>query len=544
MGKNIKELLTEALGDIDSESNGNDLKTTLAAYLYNGDKEVMDSAWDDNTKERTRKDRRDECRAQDPSKCWKHGFAADIVKGDMKTRARKMARINPAPTSDIERELDIERDLREIEWDLDDPPDTKLETENMVRDLDTLRKEAGMKKLDESFPPFAAYRQKWKEYENFKKESRQMLKTAETAMERHRYDMAETILTSLKDRPDAINGKYKEVLAAYDAVNDALCDLLDSQGNSRGAKDPNALSAEKNGYGMMEGENSKDYQKRMKSIGKGKDIPETVKKIDNIVAQTERRWRSVAGISKDEFETVKKNFRKSFSNLMKRCSLASNVSIAGLNGILEGHLKTQHDLTPKGKRYDDGNFSHNAIIGGNEDMPRYKFTRKCFGTDRGMDESKYEKYGCLHLLNPSKEDNSMGGQYGKNVIRWKPHKAVATMTFSDSLCLSRDGLNYVNPCLVTDPSPCCFNPENQDMVETLREKPVNIGLDSMCDWAGTPYIELQLHGEDQYDAEAIESISFGSVADVKNLSKAAVQKILDNNIEIYVGDRKIDLSKR
>ena len=127
------------------------------------------------------------------------------------------------------------------------------------------------------------------------------------------------------------------------------------------------------------------------------------------------------------------------------------------------------------------------------------------------------------------------------MIRWKPHKTVATMTFTDSLCLSRDGLNYVNPCLVTNPSPCCFNPENDAVVDILKKRPMNAGLAELCNLMGTPYCELQLHGEDSYNAEAIESISFGSTADVRNLSAKAIEGILTNNIPIYIGGKRIEI---
>jgi hypothetical protein len=117
------------------------------------------------------------------------------------------------------------------------------------------------------------------------------------------------------------------------------------------------------------------------------------------------------------------------------------------------------------------------------------------------------------------------------------------MTFTDRLCLARDGLNYVNPCLVTNPSPCCFNPENADLIDILKKRPVNAGLESLCNITNTPYCELQLHGEDQYNAEAIESISFGSMADVRNLSKTATRSILENHIPIYIGGKKIELDE-
>ena len=545
---NAREALLDALGTSEDKPTMDELvRDFLVGSLMSDAVEVFDSIDGERKRGRPRKEtivNGEVCRAADPSKCWKHGHVKESLSEKRKERARKMDRINPQPTRDLEKELDLAKDLREIGWDIEDAPDNKTDTENMVSDLDNLRREAKMKKLDESFKPFADYRKKWKEYEEFKKDAVQLHKTAETAMRRHRPDMAEEMLKSLRKRPDEIRGKYQEVLDSYNDLCDALCDILDRDGNSSGNKDPNALEVEKNGYGMMDGENFKSYQKRIKSLGRGKEIPETIKRIDEIVAQTERRWRSVAGITKDDFDIVKANFKKTFSNLMKRCSLASNISIVGLNGVLEDHLKTQHDLTKKGKRFDDGNFSHNAIIGGNEDMPRYKFTRKCFGTERGLKESKYEKYGCLHNISPVKDDNLMGGQYGHNIIRWKPHKSVATMTFTDSLCLARDGLNYVNPCLVTDPSPCCFNPENQDIIDALKRRSLNVGLDSICNMTGTPYVELQLHGEDQYDADAIESISFGSRADVANLSAQARAKIAEYRIPCFLEDKPIMIDER
>ena len=142
-------------------------------------------------------------------------------------------------------------------------------------------------------------------------------------------------------------------------------------------------------------------------------------------------------------------------------------------------------------------------------------------------------------MTPSNSDNLTGGQYGRNVIRWKPHKTVATMTFTDSLCLARDGLNYVTPCLVTNPSPCCFNPENSAVIDILQTRPMNAGLGELCHLMGTEYCELQLHGEDQYDVEAIDSISFGSENDVNNLSQDARARILEHRIPTFIGGKAI-----
>ena len=170
-------------------------------------------------------------------------------------------------------------------------------------------------------------------------------------------------------------------------------------------------------------------------------------------------------------------------------------------------------------------------------------SRQCFGVPRGIAADQYEKYGCLHTLNPQKKDNLTGKQYGRCVIRWKPQIAVTTMLCSDSLCLAHGRNDYVNPCLVTDPSPCCFNPENKDFIDKLKKGDMNIGLDLMCHSLGTPYIELQYHGAKQYDASGIDSISFGSKDDVLNLSEKARKAIKEHDIPCYSEDKPIKVDK-
>ena len=497
---------------------------------------------------RPRKDARmvngEVCRAEDPSKCWKHGYSRKVVLEERKAKARRQAKLNPQPTRDMQAVEDLRHDIEEIGWDIKDAPDSKGETRNMLDDLDNLRREAGMKKLDDGFEPYAAYRRKWAEYTETKEKAVALHEQAKLFLDREELDEVEQMKGSLKRKPKEIETKYNEVLKAYNELCDALCEEIDRRGTERGLKDKTASESERSGNGMMHRETSRDYQKRMRKLGRTKEIPETIKKVDEIVEQTERRWRSVAGMGMAEFGKVKENFRKTMDNLMKRCSLATNRGVEGLNGVLESWLKSQHDFVKKGEQFDNGKYVQDAIIGGEMDGPRYVFSRKCFGVDKGLKPSKYEKYGCLHTLPPREGDNLMGGQYGKNVIRWKRHKTVATMTFTDSLCLARDGLNYVTPCLVTSPSPCCFNPENKDIIDRLREGPINIGLDSLCYQMGTEYCELQLHGENQYDAEAIESISFGSEYDVANLSKAARQAILENHIPLYLKDQPIEMDQR
>ena len=73
---------------------------------------------------------------------------------------------------------------------------------------------------------------------------------------------------------------------------------------------------------------------------------------------------------------------------------------------------------------------------------------------------------------------------------------------------------------------------------------LSMGLEELCYLMGAPYCELQLHGEDQYNASAIESISFGSENDVKNLSKPSIESILSNHIPIYIGDKRIEIDEQ
>ena len=546
----IRETLIEELERKERAKENEEIRDLLVMSLAPEEVDVFDARprQDEITsgvETTARKGRReeDECKAKDPKKCWKHGFAADILKEDRKSKDRKKDRLNPQPTEALQELQDLGVEVREVGWNIKDPPDNKADTEAMLTDIDSLRKEAGIKKINDSFEPYRQYRKAWEDYLAIKKESEKLLKVAQGWIDKKDARRAKEALASLKERPTEIENGYQKVVEAYEATCDALCEIIDRKSSTDGVGNPLISEVAKQGFGLLDGESSEDYQKRMKKVGRGKEIPETIKKIDGIVKETERRWRSVAGISEDEFNIVKKNWQQSIHNLMKRCSLASNLKIAGLNGVLEGHLKSQHDLAKKGKKYEDGILAHKGLIGGDETCSRYRFSRRCFGVEKGLAEGKYEKYGCLHTISPSKEDARTGGQYGSIVVRWKPENTVATMTCTDSLCLAREDVTYCNPCLVSNPSPCCFNPANQDAIETLKKGPMNIGLDSMCNMFGTPYIELQLHGEQNYNAEAISSIAFSSEDDIRNLSRDAREQIEKNRIPIYIGSKKGSLDK-
>ena len=146
----------------------------------------------------------------------------------------------------------------------------------------------------------------------------------------------------------------------------------------------------------------------------------------------------------------------------------------------------------------------------------------------------------MHSLNPTEGDNEIGGAYGKIVIRWKPQSAVATMLLGNSLDIATGSSSGMAPSLFTDASPCSFTPENRDLIEMLRATAIDLELSKLCDIAKIPYIELQLHGEDKYKAEDIDSISFGSEYDYMNVSAIGDAVIEEFGIPLFIGANPIE----
>lgn len=464
------------------------------------------------------------------------------IKEQAKEKLRNRDRLNPQPTKALERELDLSRELREIGWDIGDLPSCKDELKTLRYDLNNLRKEAGLKRLDDTYGPYREFCGKIESYEEAKEHVTLLLNQSALSLKRGNFDEVEMMLPTLKKKPQELLSKYNEIINAYDRCCDALSKDIERIMPDKVKGDPTVLDAERNGYGMIRGETSEEYQKRMRSIGRGKEIADTIRGIDELVEQTERRWRSVAGIGIDKFEIVKDNFRNTINSMLRACSIATNHTIDGINAVLEGHLKSAYEEQEEMRGVGERGVNKTFILGeAYKDGGRYGFTQKCFGVDKGLKTSKYEKHGCLHTLSPSESDSRIGGQYGANVIRWKPHYSVVTMTFTDSISLAREGLNYISPCLLTSPSPCCFNPGNRAVLARLIDKPINLGLEEICYMMKVPYCELQLHGEDQYNAEAIESISFCTTEDVRNLTGRAIEIINEKRIPIFVGGERIQI---
>ena len=448
------------------------------------------------------------------------GFASGILRDETKEKARKLDRLNPQPTEKLKHLQEIAVGLREIGFDVEDSLKSRDEIEAMIADIDSLRKEAGLKKIDESYEPYGRFRTATIEYIEKKKDFKRYFEAAKESLDKQEERRADELLASLKDEPRELKDSYQKVIDTYSDLCYALTAIIDVEsGDVDVSQNIGVGEIEKSGFGLIKGENLKAYSHRMKSLGRGRDVPNTIRDIDEKIENTERQWRSVAGISIDEFEKVKENWKRSVQNLMSKCSLASNMKIAAVNYLLGGLGDT--DKTKSEKE----TFTSNGII-----------------ADSGEKKSNAIKYGCLHSINPTKHDNDIGDSFGGIVVRWKPHCVVATLTFGDSLDIESSDTTFETPCLVTDASPCCFNPLKQDAVNALKDGVLDIGLESARTIFGIPYIELQFHGEGWYKPQSVDSISFWCDDDIRNLSQSAMEQIIKNRITIYVKDDNVKIA--
>ena len=465
--------------------------------------------------------------SEDKLKSDRGSLSYEALRTVQKEKARKLDRLNPQPTEELQKVQDINAELREVEWDMADLPDSKDDAMNMLADIDNLREEAGIEKLDDSFVPYAEYRSLWNGYYEIKKESVELLKAIKTYVGNRDTKKAEELISTLKRNIKKLNNGYGAVKESYENVCSSLSAIADTRDEWRGLNSPAATEVMKHGFGLMDGENGARYQKRMHTIGRGNEIPKTIKKVDENVRIAETRWRSIAGISPSSFKTIKENWQKSIRRLTSKVALASNVKIADLNRILEG----RYGVKKRGRKPDT---EETELISSNgEDILR-KIDNDCFGTDGSI------RFGCLHSITPIDGDNDIGGAYGKIVVRWKPHSVVATMLLGNSLDIASGSSSGIMPSLFSDPSPCSFAPENRNMIENFADGEKELNLNTLCELAKVPYIELQLHGEGKYNAEDIESISFGSEDDYMNVSAIGDAVIDEYGIPIFIGDNPIE----
>lgn len=489
MSQEVKDALVDAL----ENQGGEDLNVYLANCLGSSEKEVLDESIFKRKRGRPRKEE-----VGDKIDLPEDRYARAAILADRKEKARIKDRLNPGTTKEEKQKIALNADLRDIGWDLDECPGKDSDFREMTEELSSLKKEAGMSGSEESeFPPNRDFEALVKSFKDLREEVVLYFGKAKDYLGKNDFRRVEEFVSYLKDKPKVLTEKYEEIEKAYDKLCEALCSVADCDRKGMGAENPTSLEVEKSGFGMMEGEDYETYSSRMKSLGMGRDVPKTISEVDGMVEHTERRWRSVAGLSKTDFDNIKANWQKTMRMAMKKCSIGSNLKVTGLNRMLE----------------------------------------------YGLDFGDYDiAYGIMQPMSPYRTALPMGGQYGNVIVKWKTYKAVATMAFSDSISMGRNGFNYVCPSFVTAPSPCSFNPSCTGLLTKLKNEVLDVSLEDLCKMADVPYCELQLHGDgENYGADAVDSIYFDSEYDICNMSLGALAAIEEYRIPLFVKDVQVKI---
>lgn len=532
MAESTRDSLLKALGETEHTAMDEDVRNLLVYSLNPEESDVFDAmAGDfsgmeglDGVKRKRGRPRKEE---QPPTNELQKGVSRAALRAFQKEQARKKDRLNPQPTEELQKIQDVNADLREAEWDMADLPDSRNDALAMLADIDNLRKEARIDKLDDSFPFYAEYRSVWNGYYAIKNEAKELLEAVKVYVGNRDMKKAEETLISLKDDIKKMEDGYKGVREAYEKVCDALMSIADTRDDWRGMADPAATETARYGFGLMDGENGKRYMKRMRAVGRGSDIPKIIKGIDDRIVQAERRWRSIAGVSPTELKTIRENWQKSFRTLYSKVAVATNMKITDLNRLLEGrYTEKQRGHKPEGEK--------NGILSENGEAFVSHIGETCFGADGQVN------YGCLHSIVPTEGDNDIGDAYGRVVVRWKPESVVATILFGNSIDIAAGSSNGMMPSLITDPSPCSFAPENRTMIETFRAEVMDLDLKKICEMTHVPYIEVQMHSKEGFKVEDIESISFGSEDDYMNVSAMGDAVIEEFKIPLFIKATPVD----
>lgn len=419
-------------------------------------------------------------------------YSRAAMLSEKKREARMADRLSPGVTVAEREKKGLEARLREAEWDFSESPGRDAEFAEMDAELDELRGEAGLDGLD-GMEAWERYGAAVRRYNEVREGAVEGAKAARVFLEKDDLRRAEESVSRLEESVGAMAGRYEEVVAAFDALCGALCSVIDGRDESRRVTMPGLRESERNGVGMVDGEDGAAYARRMGKLGRGRDVPSTIRGYDKVVEGCERRWRSVAGLSFSDFVVVKENWRATVRELMRTNFAGSIMKVAGFNAMME----------------------------------------------RGLDYGGYEVgRGVLQPSVPFGGAGGFGIQYGDVVVRWKPSCMVATVLFDDGLSVGRNGHDYVSPSFITNPSPCSFGPEDGRLVKELLKGPLRCGLAEVCRMADVPYAEVEFHGGDgMYGADAVEAVYFRTEADARNVSAEAAGCLSRRMVSLYAGGR-------
>lgn len=493
MEHEVKDALVEALEEDGMPKGGvGNCKEYLMQLLGSYEKDVQDEGFFKRKRGRPKKGESGELSDLPTEK-----FSRMAMLNEKKRQARLQDRLNPGTTKEEKRFIELRAELREIGWDLEEVPGTDSDFKEKDDELKVLKKEAGDAKKVEQMAE--KYDTACKAFREKKEDTAYYYSKAKECLDKKDFKRVGEFASFLKARPKELNEAYETIEKLFDELCYGLCELAEARRNENGKSAEGAFESEKQGIGMMVGEDYESYSKRMKSLGFAKSIPKTIRDTDAVVNGTEQRWRSVAGISLETFNTVKDNWQKTMQKVLRKCFIGVATKISGVNRILE----------------------------------------------MGMDFGDYDNgYGILQPMMPFSNGigKTLGGQYGGIIVKWKPYKAVATMLFGDGLTVGRGGDNFVCPSFLTSPSPCSFAPSCKRLIRELERGELDGDIRELCKIASVPYCELQLHGGgEQYGAEAVDSLFFSSEYEVCNLSIEALSAIEDYRIGLYIENSPISI---
>ena len=275
----------------------------------------------------------------------KSGMGASVARQEQLELQKKRDRINPLPKGDDKAVAQLQAELRDFRYYLIEAQEQREQgLSNMEYEIGELTAESGMGDPEDVVSSYKDYKAGVDDFKELMRRTRYQLDVMSALLEQKEIDPAEELAVDLRERGKQLDKSYKTLYDAYDAVVEALCDIIAEDKAEKGDSQGGLTHVERRGFGMLSGESGKAYQTRQRKLGKGKDIPKTIKYIDQKVEEAEQRWKSVAGISQSDFWRIKANWRKSIRATMRKSSIALNLTASALDGMLVDCLKSSGKL--------------------------------------------------------------------------------------------------------------------------------------------------------------------------------------------------------
>ena len=411
--------------------------------------------------------------------------------------------------------------------------ETKMDTgsgADVRKELDSLRKEAGLRSLSK-VDGYKAMRDAEKEFDSVKSEYEKLLDDYDAASDADDYRRMSELGDKIHKQMEKCSAASDKLKTARENVKASLIKKAKDVRERLRASLPDKFKV----WGLRPGESAADYMNRMKKMGLGDEIPETIKNMQKRIDSAEENMRNAYKYTEEQWKTIKDNLKKSWEYTMSVSSLGCNMDAETINLFFDSWLKSQHELGPKGTRIRDSH-AHYVFTIGDENSCRYRLTRNFFGTKKGMDEKHYEKYGNLKDKKPHRGDFEAGRGYGENVIRFRSDSVVATVTGDDSLSAASHN-DYRAP-LVTDISPTFIWRRRNDLLKTLLTDSVRWDVNRWRQEQFSSYLELQFHGAERPRPEDVESINFSSESELKVLNAKSREMIKKLGIKIYLNGKE------